>query len=78
MPLFQGLPHLSYSIKALKLEQEDPPSSTAFHSWQLLNQSTESFFALVLIINSNNTPLQQQQETAAAPPQDPHSRQQPF
>jgi hypothetical protein len=31
--MFQGRPHLSYSIKALKLEQEDPP--------QLFNQSLE-------------------------------------
>nr|TKR71239.1 hypothetical protein D5086_0000303070 [Populus alba] len=31
-----GRPHLSYSIKALKSEQEDPPSSTAFLAVSLL------------------------------------------
>ena len=45
--LFQGRPYLSYSIKALKLEQEDPPSSTAF----LVVSS--SFFVLLLISSAS-------------------------
>jgi len=40
---FKGRPHLSYSIKALKSEQEDPPYSTAFLA------VSPSFFALLLI-----------------------------
>jgi len=50
LPLFQWRPHLSYSIKALKSEQEDPPSSTAFLA------VSPSFFAL-LLISSASSPI---------------------